>query len=168
MITKPMLWINHLNRIALKLSAFCLLLLMLLCCTVVIMRYGFASNSIALQEAMVYCHGAAFLLAAAFTLQVDGHVRVDIFYQHFNKRQKAWVNSLGFIIFALPFIGFLLATSYFQFVDAWQIKEASPEPGGLPFVYLLKGLIPLSMLLLLLQSLLLLTGHLAAIIKAVR
>lgn len=161
-------WINRLNQLALKLSAFCLLMLMLLCCTVVFMRYGLGSNSIALQEAMVYCHGAAFLLAAAFTLQADGHVRVDILYQHFSAQTKAWVNSLGFIVFALPFIGFLLATSYFQFIDAWHIKETSPEPGGLPFVYLLKGLIPLSMLLLLLQSLQLLASHLAVIVKAVR
>lgn len=134
-----------------RLSQLLIFLLLLITASVVLLRYGFGVGSIALQEAMVYCHGAAFSLAFAYTLNQDEHVRVDIFYQRFSKVQKAWVNLFGIVVFALPFSLFLLYSGYNFFENAWVIKEASSEPGGLPFVYLLKGLIPLSMFLLILE-----------------
>jgi TRAP-type mannitol/chloroaromatic compound transport system permease small subunit len=116
---------------------------------------------------MTYCHGAAFLLALAYTLKHDEHVRVDIFYQRFGPVQKAWVNAIGIIVFALPFTAFLLFSGAEFFIKAWAIKEGSAEPGGLPFVYLLKGLIPLSMLLLVLELLLQLKKSLALLFTKV-
>lgn len=127
--------------------------MMLFTVLVVILRYGFDIGSIALQEAIIYCHAFAFLVGAAYTLQQDEHVRVDIFYRRFSSIQKAWVNAIGTLIFLLPVCIFLLILSWNMFANAWNIREGSPDPGGLPFVYLLKGLIPLSMLLLIVQAL---------------
>jgi TRAP-type mannitol/chloroaromatic compound transport system permease small subunit len=144
---------DKISQLCGKLAAVLIFLLLLICVFVVVLRYGFSMGSIALQEAMIYCHGAAFLLALAYTLQQDEHVRVDIFYQHFSPQQKAWVNALGIIFLSLPFCAF---TAYFGaqfFLNALAIEEASAEAGGLAFVYLLKGLIPLSMILLLGQNL---------------
>jgi TRAP-type mannitol/chloroaromatic compound transport system permease small subunit len=141
----PALWTAHIAAIA-------ILLMLLLTVLVVVMRYGFATGSIALQEAITYCHAFAFLMGAAYTLQQDGHVRVDIFYRHFSPRQQAWVNALGVLLFLIPFALFLLACSWQMFLQSWQIREGSPDPGGLPFLYLLKGVVPLSMALLVFQG----------------
>lgn len=108
---------------------------------VVVLRYGFAIGSIALQESVTYMHALVFLLAAAHTLNVDEHVRVDIFYRKWSARRRAWVDLAGSLLLLLPFSLFLFAMSWGYVVDSWQRLEASPAPGGLPFVYLLKTLI---------------------------
>ena len=110
---------------------------------IVLMRYGFNVGSIAAQEAVTYMHGSLFMLGAAYTLKVGGQVRVDIFYQHFSVRTKAWIDSLGGIIFLLPLCAFILGVSWNYVAESWAILETSPEPGGIPAVFLLKSLMPL-------------------------
>ena len=110
---------------------------------IVFLRYGFNFGSIAAQEAVTYMHACLFMLGAAYTLKVGGHVRVDIFYQRFGPRGQAWVNSLGGIIFLLPFCVFIFGASWHYVMESWAIMERSPEAGGIPAVFLLKTLIPL-------------------------
>ncbi|MFV0478234.1 MAG: TRAP transporter small permease subunit [Parahaliea sp.] len=125
----------------------------LLTTIVVILRYGFNIGSIASQEAVIYMHGILFMLSAAYTLQQDSHVRVDIFYRHFSCRTQAWINCIGGIIFLLPFCVFLFFISWSYVAESWHIREVSPEPGGIPAVYLLKTLLLLLPLTLFLQAL---------------
>jgi TRAP-type mannitol/chloroaromatic compound transport system permease small subunit len=80
-------------------------------------------------------------------------VRVDIFYRSFSERQKAWVNILGHVIFTLPVCVLIGWGSLDYVLDSWSAREASPEPGGLAYVFLLKTLIPVMASLLALQSL---------------
>lgn len=110
---------------------------------VVLLRYGFGIGNTALQELSTYLHASVFLLGAAWTLQRGGHVRVDIFYRNMSQRAKAWVNALGTLIFLLPLCIYILVVSWDFAAASWAIRETSSEPGGLPFVYLLKSLIPL-------------------------
>ena len=128
------------------------LMMALLTALIVLMRYGFDQGSIAAQESVIYMHGCLFMLGAAYTLKTDAHVRVDIFYQHFNTRARAWVNSLGGIVFLLPLCVFIFGTSLNYVTQSWVIGEVSPEPGGIPAVFLLKTLLPLMALNLLLQA----------------
>lgn len=120
---------------------------------IVLLRYGFNIGSIAAQEAVTYMHGCLFMLGAAYTLKVGGHVRVDIFYQKFSPRGKAWVNSLGGIVFLLPFCVFIIGVSWNYVAESWAIMERSAEPGGIPAVFLLKSLIPLMAINLFCQGL---------------
>jgi len=115
----------------------------LLTAAVVILRYGFATGSIAMQEAITYLHGSLFMLGVAYALKSGAHVRVDIFYRRFTSRQRAWVNALGGIVFLLPLCVVIVVVSWGYVADAWAIRESSPEPGGIPFMYLLKTLLPL-------------------------
>ncbi|MEH6515577.1 MAG: TRAP transporter small permease subunit [Halioglobus sp.] len=119
---------------------------------VVVLRYGFNIGSIAAQEAVTYMHGSLFMLGIAYALKVGAHVRVDIFYRTFSARQRAWVNSLGGIIFLLPLCLFICAVSFSYVAESWSIREVSPEPGGIPAVFLLKTLLPLMAINLLLQG----------------
>lgn len=133
-------------------SAWLTLLLVLVTFTVVVLRYVFQFGSIAMQESILYLHASVFMLGAAYTLRKDGHVRVDIFYRGFSAKHKALVNLLGSLFLLLPVCSFLLWASWGYVANAWSIHEASGETGGLPYVYLLKTLIPLAAFLLILQG----------------
>jgi len=74
---------------------------------VVVLRYGFGIGATALQEAVLYAHALVFMGAAAWVLQRNGHVRVDIFYQRFNPRYQALVEVFGTLLFLLPVCLFL-------------------------------------------------------------
>ena len=128
------------------------LLMVLLTFAIVVMRYGFNMGSVALQELVLYFHGLVFMLGAAYTLKVDGHVRVDIFYQRFSEKNKALVNIMGSVFLLFPVCIFIFLISFDYVITAWRILEQSPEAGGLPFVYLLKSYLLLLALTLLLQG----------------
>ncbi len=113
----------------------------------------FNINFIALQESVTWLHAVVFMLGAAFTLNQDEHVRVDIFYSRMNKLQKAWVNLVGSLVFLLPMCGFILFSSWRYVTLSWQLQEASAEAGGLPGVFLLKSLVLVMAVLLIIEAL---------------
>ena len=132
--------------------AWLLVLMVAIQSLIVILRYGFEIGSIALQESVTYLHAACFMLGIAYTVKINGHVRVDIFYRQFSPQKKAVINLFGAIVFLLPLCLFIFITSFEYVFQAWQFKEHSSDTGGLPIVYVLKTLIPLLATGLLLQS----------------
>ena len=129
------------------------LALVILTFAVVVLRYGFNLGWIWMQESITYLHAAVFMLAAAWTLSDDGHVRVDIFYRDASPRRRALVNMAGIVLFLVPFCVFLLAIAWDYVASSWRLMEGSREAGGLGAVYLLKSLILLLPALLLMQCL---------------
>jgi TRAP-type mannitol/chloroaromatic compound transport system permease small subunit len=136
-----------------RLLAWLILFMAVLTTCVVVLRYGFNIGSIATQEAVTYMHGSVFLLGAAYALKTGAHVRVDIFYRNFSARTRAWINSLGGIVFLFPLCVFILISSADYVSESWSMRETSAEPGGIPAVFLLKTLIPLMAINLALQGL---------------
>lgn len=145
--------IDRANAAIGRTAAWCCLYVVLAEFAVVIMRYALGIGSIKLQESVLYAHAGLFMLAAAWTLKIDGHVRVDIFYSQARPRTRAVIDLIGALVFLLPFaaIVFVLSLPYVE--RSWAIFERSREANGLPFVYLLKTLIPLFAVLLGLQGL---------------
>jgi TRAP-type mannitol/chloroaromatic compound transport system permease small subunit len=131
-----------------RVAAWCCLYLVLAEFAVVVMRYLLGIGSIRLQESVLYAHAALFLLAAAWTLRIDGHVRVDVFYAQAAPRTKAMVDLFGTIVFLFPVVIAVAVLSVPYVARSWRILEGSREASGLPFVYLLKTLIPLFAVLL--------------------
>jgi TRAP-type mannitol/chloroaromatic compound transport system permease small subunit len=119
---------------------------------VVVLRYAFGVGSIWLSESVIYGHAAMFTLAAAWTLQENGHVRVDVFYSDASSRTKALVDLLGALLLLLPFMAVIIWFALPYVARSWTVFERSRESSGLPFVYLLKTLIPLFALLMALQG----------------
>jgi TRAP-type mannitol/chloroaromatic compound transport system permease small subunit len=138
-----------------RLTSWLLLLLVLVISYDVAMRYLFQSGSVALQELEWHLFALIFLLAGAYTLKHDEHVRVDVFYHSrwMGDRQRAWVDLLGGLFFLLPFCLLLISGSIPFVSNSFGMLEGSPDPGGLPYRFLLKAAIPLGFLLLLLQGL---------------
>lgn len=136
-------------------AAWLTLTMVVLTVIIVVMRYAFDAGFIWLQEALVWLHGAVFMLGAAYTLQQDEHVRVDIFYRRMSARGRAWVNALGVLLFLLPISGFLLFESFDYVRAAWRLKEVSRDSGGLPYpaIPLLKSFLLLMPMAVALQGL---------------
>lgn len=119
---------------------------------IVTLRYAFSQGAIALQEAVLYLHGAAFMLGIPYALKEDAHVRVDLIYSRLDERRRALVNLAGHVCFLVPVAGAVVFYSYPYVARSWRILEGSSEVGGIPGIFLLKTLIPLMGVLLLLQG----------------
>ena len=121
-------------------------------CATLVLRYGFDTGAIMLQESVLYMHGAVFMLGFSYTLQHDEHVRVDLAYSRMSQRRQSLVNLAGHIVLMTPLCLVLLFFSLQYVLNSWSILEGSQEVGGIQAVYLLKTLIPASACLLLLQT----------------
>ena len=126
--------------------------MVVLTCITVLMRYAFNHSSIFLQESILYLHATIFLLASAYTLKHDEHVRVDIFYHRLSEKGKAAVNLFGTLFLLVPVMSFIGWISWPYIESSWRIFEISQEADGLPLVYLLKSLILVMVGLMLLQA----------------
>jgi TRAP-type mannitol/chloroaromatic compound transport system permease small subunit len=144
--------IDRLNTAAGRLASCCCLFVVAIEFAVVVLRYAFGVGSIAMQESVLYADAALFMLAAAWTLQLGGHVRVDVFYAAAKPRTRALVDLLGALVLLLPFAVVLALVSLPYAERSWAILERSREASGLPFTYLLKALIPLFATLIGLQG----------------
>ena len=127
-------------------------ILVLVVCYDVFTRYFLRKSSVGVQELEWHIFAVLFLLAAAYTLKEDGHVRVDVFYTLLSPRGQAWINLLGGIIFLIPFSILVIWASKGFVGMSWAIQETSPDPGGLPYRYLLKAMVPAGFGLILLQG----------------
>lgn len=115
-------------------------------------------------ELQWYLFSLVFLLGAAYTLQRDAHVRVDVFYGRLAPRARAWINLLGTALFLLPFCGLVLWVSWGWVANSWMVREVSPDPGGLPR-YPLKAMLPVAFVLLALQGVSMLIHQVARLRK---
>lgn len=128
-------------------------ILVLVVCIDVFTRYFLESSLVALQELEWHFFSIIFLLGAAYTLQTDNHVRVDLFYSNFSERNKAIVNLVGSILFFIPFCLLVIYSSREFVMLSFKIGETSPDPGGLPARYVLKAILPVSFIFLFLEAL---------------
>lgn len=151
-----------------KSVSYLLLLMMLIAVMVVIARYLFQTGSIAMQDSITYLHATVVILAMGYGLQTNAHVRVDVFYQNMNEKQKAGVNLFGGLFFLLPFCIFTFFVSLPYVQRSWSMAEKSAEAGGIPAVFLLKSLLLALVAVLLLQCVIELIKNSLVILEAIK
>ena len=150
---KLMKYIDDITRYVSYLTAFILALLVILVVFDATNRYLFSEGSTALQELEWHFFDVVILLSIAYTLRNNAHVRVDIFYEKFSLKTKALINIFSFIFFILP-LSFLIIYIGIGFVEMSFVQhEASSDPGGLKYRWIVKSLMPLAFVLLSLQAL---------------
>ena len=128
------------------------LAMVLLQFVVVVLRYVFGVSFVFLGEGVLYMHAAPFMLGAGYTLLVDGHVRVDIFYARLGRRGRARIDIAGTLLFLLPSMTLLASASWPSVRNSWSVLEGAISVGGIPASFLLKSLIPAFCLLLAVQG----------------
>jgi TRAP-type mannitol/chloroaromatic compound transport system permease small subunit len=148
-------------------TAWLTLAMVLVTFLIVILRKLFDSGFIWMQESLVWMHAMVFMLGVAYTLQMEEHVRVDIFYRDMTERRRAWVNLLGVLFFILPLCIFFVVTSISYAGASWGLHEVSLNAGGLPYpaIPLLKTVLIIMPIAVALQGLSLLLQSLQIIRK---
>lgn len=118
----------------------------------VVMRYSFNSSFVFTQEFEWHVFAFIFLMGAGYTLKTEGHVRVEVFYGRLSPKGKAWINFIGVLFFLIPSCVLFIKTAVPFVVQSYSVMEGSPDPGGIPYRFILKGLIPAGYALILLQG----------------
>jgi TRAP-type mannitol/chloroaromatic compound transport system, small permease component len=123
--------IDRLNEIIGKSVSWLILVSILVSAGNAVIRKAFNASSNAWLELQWYLFGAAFLLAAAYTLKQNEHIRIDIVYGMFSRRKQHWIDLFGHIFFLMPFV--LLMTYYYVPFVLFSVRsgEVSSSAGGL-------------------------------------
>src|SRR5262245_1052999 len=111
-------------------AAWLIFLSVIICALTAILRYAIGIGYIWMQELYVACFAISFTLIAGYAYMKDQHVRVDIVSGKMTRRQKAWSEIIGFIIFLLPWLVIMGISSMDFVVPAWRIFEPSSQSGG--------------------------------------
>ena len=120
---------------------------------IVIFRYGFQISTTPARDAVMFFHATLILLGVSYTLQANEHVRVDLLYSRMSEKHKDIVNFIGHLVFLIPLCVVILIYTIPYVAASWSIFEQSAEVDGLPGIFLLKTLLPVSAGLLILQAL---------------
>lgn len=145
--------IDRSNEVVGRGVAWVTLLLVMVVFVDVVMRYLFKTSFVFTQELEWHLFAFIFLIGAGYTLLHDGHVRVDIIYQRLGLKGRAWINLIGVIFFLIPGCWLVIGTSWKFVGNSFSMLEGSPDPGGIPYRFIVKGTMTVGYALLLLQGL---------------
>lgn len=136
--------INRFSEFLGKFTAILFILLLLNVFYDVIMRYLFNDVSIGMQELEWHLYAAIFMLGIPYSLYKDGHVRVDIIYDRISSRKQAWIDLLGTLFLLIPFSILVIKYGIDFTKESYELGERSGDPGGLPYRWLIKSVIPVA------------------------
>ena len=146
-------YLDQISKYAGYFAALLVVVLSLLVAYDAVMRYLFASGSIALQEIEWHLFDIIFLLGLSYALKHDKHVRVDIFFERYSKESRAIVQIFSMLLLVIPFSLIFLSDSLDMLLQSYLQNEISSDPGGLTHRYLIKGVLVLAFILLIIQAL---------------
>ena len=116
----------------------------------VVLRYAFGQGRIEFEEIQWHLYATGFLLGLGYALQCDSHIRVDVLHERFSPTLKAWVELYGIVLLLLPFIALILYYAVPFVAASYRLSEISNAPGGLPYRWAIKAMLPVGFTFLLL------------------
>lgn len=132
----------------------------------VVLRYGFNKGLVPLEELMWHLYAVAFMFGIAYAVTNDSHIRVDVVHMSLPKPVQHLFEILGILFLLMPFLWVLFDHSLGWVAEAYRINESSQNPTGLPYRWLIKGVVPVTMVLIfiaamarLIQEVMLLLHH---------
>ena len=118
----------------------------------VLLRYSMSIGSVWAQELEWHLLAALILFGMSYALLRGDNVRVDLFYGNYSPKIKYRVDILSAVLTIIVALLFIYL-SFAYVMQSYSIGEMSPDPGGIPFRWIVKGLIPIGFVLLALQGL---------------
>ena len=108
----------------------------------VVLRRGFSSGLVMIEEAQWHLYAVGVMFGIAYAQSVDSHIRVDALARFFSPRAKAGIECVGILLLALPFFAVVFLHGIDFVADSWRVNERSDSPVGLPARWAIKSLIP--------------------------
>ncbi len=136
-----------------KCFAWCIVVLTFATCYEVFVRYALNAPTVWAFDMSVQMYGALFVMAGAYALAQDAHVRGDVIYRLMSQRTQATIDLVLYIVFLLPAVFALTWYGYGFAADSWFYKEVSWSSPARIQIYFFKTLIPVAGVLILLQGL---------------
>lgn len=123
--------IDRANTIIGRSAAWLILMAIIVSAVNALVRKIFSISSNAWLELQWYLYGGAFLLAAAYTLLENEHIRIDIIYGRWSRRAQHWIDLIGTLLFLMPFTAIMIWLIYPSLRSSWRTGEISMNAGGL-------------------------------------
>lgn len=134
-----------------RLTMWLALAMIALVATNVLLRYSMSLGSVWAQELEWHLLAAMIMLGMSHALQRGEDVRVDLFYAHYRPATKWWVDLTSLLLlFAMAAIFAKLSLAYVA--QSWAVAERSADPGGIPWRWAVKSLIPIGFVLIALHA----------------
>ena len=118
----------------------------------VVLRYVFGLGQIFLEEAQWHLYAILVMFGIAYGVVDNAHIRMDLIYSNRSAKTKEWIELFGQVFFVMPFALILFIKGVDLVESAWRVNEGSPSPGGLPWRWAIKAVLPAAMLMYLLAS----------------
>lgn len=151
-MTRTLHFIDSLSAWCGKTFAWCIVILTLSTCYEVFVRYVLNSPTTWAFDMSVQMYGSLFMMAGAYALSQDAHVRGDVVYRLMPIKWQAGVDLALYFIFLLPGAACLIYYGYDQAAESWSYKEVSWSSPARIQIYFFKTLIPISGVLVMLQG----------------
>lgn len=119
----------------------------------VVLRYAFDEGRIEFEEIQWHLYAVGILVGLSYAAESDTHVRVDVLHERLSPRLQAWIELYGILLLLLPFITLVLVYGVPFVVSSYRVNEVSQAPGGLPYRWVIKAVLPLGFTLLLAATL---------------
>jgi TRAP-type mannitol/chloroaromatic compound transport system permease small subunit len=144
--------VDRVNEAIGKAATWLILVVVVISAGNAIVRYAIDWSSNGLLEIQWYLFSAVFLLCAAYVLNKNEHIRIDVIAGRLSPRAQNWIDVFGIVVFLLPMVIMTMTLSWPVFMNAWHSGETSANPGGL-IRWPVRLLMPVGFFLLLLQGL---------------
>ena len=149
---KLLLFIDRTSAFIGHFFSFFIIALTLLITWEVFSRYALDAPHAWAFDVMIMFYGTLFMMAGAYTLSVNGHVRGDVLYGFFKPRTQASIDLILYLVFFIPGVVALVWAGYYYAADSWHINEHSNITAEGPPIYPFKTVIPFAGAILLLQG----------------
>ena len=123
--------IDRINEVIGKSVGWLILIAILVSAANAVVRKAFSISSNAWLELQWYLYGAAFMMAAAYTLKQNEHIRIDILYGLWSRRTQHWIDLAGHVLFLMPFVAIMVWMFGPYVALSFRIGEISSNAGGL-------------------------------------
>jgi TRAP-type mannitol/chloroaromatic compound transport system permease small subunit len=127
--------------------------LMMVILTQVVLRYGFNHGLVPLEELIWHLYAIGFMFGMAYSISNDSHIRVDIVHMNLPRRVQHIIEILGILFLLMPFLWVLFDHSLEWVMEAYRVNEASANPTGLPYRWVIKSVVPLTTILMFIAAL---------------
>lgn len=119
----------------------------------VVLRYGFNMGLVPLEELMWHLYSFAFMIGMSYAVTNDSHIRVDIVHMRLSWKAQAWWEIIGILVLLMPFLVIVIGQSIEWVAYSYEVGEASQNPTGLPYRWIIKSVVPISFILLFIAAL---------------
>ncbi|MCG7978941.1 MAG: TRAP transporter small permease subunit [gamma proteobacterium symbiont of Clathrolucina costata] len=146
-------WLNGIVRRIAETTAWLNVALILVIVVQVVMRYGFNKGMVPLEELMWHLYAVAFMFGMAYAVTNDSHIRVDVVHMALPKRVQHLFEIIGILLLLMPVLWILFDHSLGWAIEAYRVNESSQNPTGLPYRWIIKSVVPATMVLIFMAAL---------------